>query len=117
MATTPITPTQLTETGYNLTDSSDFDTLSPGSGNGVEFTFDVNDFVVLKNATGGPAVFTLTVPNPTEYNTKGITVPDATVTVGDGKTWIYKLSSIFKQSDGDVIVECDVAGDILVLSP
>lgn len=117
MATTVITATTLTATGYNLTDSADFETMTTGAGNGVEFTFNANDFIVLKNTAGGAAVYTLTVPNPATYSDKGVTVPDATVTVADTKTWIYKLSSIFKQSDGDVIIECDVAADILVLRP
>jgi hypothetical protein len=117
MATTPITAVTLTATGYNLTDSGDFTTMSTGAGNGVEFSFNANDFLVLKNTTGGSAVYTITVPNPATYSNKGVTVPDATVTVVTGKTWMYKLSAIFKQSDGDVIIECDVAADILVLSP
>ena len=117
MATTPITATALAATGYNLADSADFATLTTGAGNGVEFKLDVTDIVVLKNDTGGAAVFTLKVPSPTDFSSKGVTIPDVTVTVAAGKTWVYKLSSIFKQADGDVIIECDVAGKVLVLSP
>ena len=62
MARTAITPIDLTKTGYNLTDSTDLTTLSIGDGNGITVAFDPNDFLVLKNDTGGSAVFTLKVP-------------------------------------------------------
>lgn len=117
MATTVITATTLTKTGYNLTDSGDYTTMTAGAGNGVEFTYDANDFVVLNNDTAGTVVYTFTVPNPTPFSDKGITVPDATVSVAASKIYIYPLSAIFKQSDGDVIVECDDTAKILVLSP
>lgn len=117
MATTAISADTLTATGYNLTDSSDFTTMTSGAGNGVEFSYNANDIIVLKNTTGSTAVYTFKVPNPSTYSDKGVTVPDATVSVANGKTWLYKLSAIFKQSDGDVIVECDQTADILVLRP
>ncbi len=117
MARTAITATDLTKTGYNLTDSTGFTTLSAGSGNGITVTFDANDVLILKNDTGGAAVFTLKVPGETKYADKGITVPDETVPVANGKTWIYQLTGIFKQSDGKVYIDCDVAGKLLVLSP
>lgn len=115
MATTLITKTNLPETGYNLTDSADFDTLSTGSGNGVHFTYEPDLIVALKNGTGGTATFTFKTPTPAALAAKGITVDDVTRTVADGKTWIYPLSAIFKQAAGTVIVECDVAGTILLL--
>lgn len=117
MATTAITAVTLTKTGYNLTDSAGFTTMSTGAGNGVEFAFDANDIIVLKNASGFAAAYTFKVPSSTNFSEKGVTVPDATVSVANGKTYIYPLSAIFKQADGDVIVECDQAADILVLSP
>lgn len=117
MARTAIQLTDLTKTGYNLTDSTDFATLGTGVGNGITVAFDPRDVLVLKNDTGGPAVFTLKVPGEDKYSDKGITVPDETVTVADGDTWIYQLTSIFKQSDGKVYIDCDVAGKVLVLSP
>jgi hypothetical protein len=107
----------LTKTGYNLTDSADFATLGVGSGNGITVTFDPDDILILKNDTGGSAVFTLKVPGETKYSDKGITVPDETVTVANGKSWVYQLTGIYKQSDGKVYIDCDVAGKVLVLSP
>jgi len=91
--------------------------MSTGAGNGVEFRLDPTDIIILKNTTGGTAVYTIKVPSPSGYSDKGVTVPDVTVSVAAGKTYLYKPSNIFKQSDGDMIVECDVAGDILVISP
>ena len=117
MARTAITATTLTATGYNLTDSTDFETMSTGAGNGVEIPFNKNHIMILKNGTGGEATFTLDVPANTNYSNKGVTIPDATEAVADGDTHLYVMSAIFKQSDGDVYVDCDVAADILVLNP
>jgi hypothetical protein len=117
MARTTIQPTDLTKTGYNLTDSADFTTLSTGDGNGITVGFDPRDVLVLRNDTGGPAVFTLKVPGEDKYSDKGITVPDEEVTVASGEDWVYQLTSVFKQGDGKVYIDCDVAGKVLVLSP
>jgi hypothetical protein len=117
MARTAITPTDLTKTGYNLTDSAGFTALSAGAGNGITVIFDPQDILILKNDTGGIAVFTLKVPGETKYSDKSATVPDVTVTVASGKTWVYQLTNIFKQTDGKVHIDCDVAGKVLVLSP
>lgn len=116
MATTEITADALTATGYNLTDSADFTTLSTGAGNGVEFEFDPTDIIILKNGSGMEATYTFKVPGPATFSDKGVTVPDATVVVADGKTWAYKATKIFQQSDGNMIVECDEAAEILILS-
>lgn len=117
MARTAINPTALTKTGYNLTDSADFETMSTGADNGVEFIFDPSDIVVLKNPTGGDAVYTFKVPGETRYTDYGASITDDTITVGAGDTWVRPISNIFKQSDGKIYVDCDVAGEILVLSP
>ena len=114
MARTTITATTLTATGYNVTDSSDYDTLSTGAGNGVSFAYSTNDTLVLKNDTGGDAIFTIKVPSPTNYSAR-VTIPDDTVTVVTAKEWLYKVTPIFKQTDGNIYIECDVAGKILVM--
>lgn len=115
MTRAAITAVKITDTGYNLTDSAGFTALSTGAGNGVSFALDGRDLIVLKNTTGGAAVFTIKVPTPAELTAKGVTVPDVTVTVAAAKSWVYKLSGIFGQADGDVYIDCDVAGSILVL--
>lgn len=116
MARTQITPVSLDDTGYNLTDSSDFDALSTGAGNGAEVAYDSATWIVLKNTTGGPADFTVKIPTPAQYTAIGITLSDMTVTVADGKTWILKPHAAMKQSDGDIYIDCDVAGSILVVN-
>lgn len=116
MSRTTITATVVPDTGYNLTDSADFATLSTGSGNGVQFTYNPANRLVLKNDTGGAAVFTIKVPTPGQYSGQGATIPDVTKSVATGKTVLYPLSAIFKQSDGRVYIECDVAGKVLVLN-
>lgn len=116
MARTAITPVAIPDAGYNLTDSAGFTALSTGAGNGVEIPLDyVRQRVrlVLKNTTGGAAVYTIKVPAPAEYSAKAATIQDVTVTVAAGKTWLYELTGIFKQSDDAVYVDCDVAGSVL----
>jgi len=117
MARALITPVALTKTGYNLSDSSDFTVMGTGAGNGVQFAFDSHDFIVLKNGTGGDAVYTFKILPETKYSDFGVTLPDDTITVATTKTWVRPLSVIFRQTDGKVYVDCDVAASILVLSP
>lgn len=116
MARATIVSVSISDNGYNLTDSSGFATLGTGAGNGVSFAYDAHDVVVLKNDSGGAAVYTIKVPTPEAFSAKGLTIPDETVTVATGKTWLYPLSSIFKQSDDNVYIDCDVAGKVLVLA-
>lgn len=119
MATATITAEQIPDAGYDLIGSSDFTTLVAGAGNGVEFTYDPSYLVVLKNTVASTADFTFKVPAPAEYSGKGATVGDVTVQLADGSTtpqhWLYELSAIFRQTGGTVIIECDVAGQVLVL--
>jgi hypothetical protein len=116
MSRVAISAVAITETGYNLTDSASFTTMGTGVGNGVEITYDPGYILVLKNATGGNAVYTFKVPQPAAFAAKGITVPDVDVTVATAKSWLYPLAGIFRQTDGKVYVDCDVAANILVLS-
>lgn len=111
------TITAITSNGYNLTDSSDFTTLSTGSGNGVEFTYDANDVLVLKNDTGGTATFTFVIATPSGVSAVGGSITSPTVEVADGKTHVMpSLPTVFKQADGKVYVDCDVAGKVLLLN-
>jgi hypothetical protein len=119
MARTTITPTTIpaiSSNGYNLTDSSDFEVLSTGSGNGVDFAYDSKDVVILKNTTGGAATFTIVLPSFTQITGVGGSVTDPTVTVAAGKTHILQVPSVCKQSDGKIYIDCDVAGSVLVLN-
>lgn len=116
MAAAALTATAVPAGGYNLTDAT-FTTMVAGSGNGVTFDYDGRDLICIKNDTGGAAVFTIKVPTPSAYS--GIvTVGDETVSVADGKTYLNPILAIFKNvSTGKIIVECDVAGKILVFRP
>ena len=109
------TRTAVTATGYNLTDSTDFDELATGSGNGAEVPYRTGDILVLRNGTGSPATFTIDIPQPSDYSGKGVVIPDIEVAVADGKDYLYPVSSIMKQTDGDIYIDCDVAGEILAL--
>jgi len=115
MARTPISRTTLSAAGLNLTDAS-FSTLSTGAGNGIEVPYREGDVLILKNDTGGAAVFTVKVRQPQAFTNLGITVPDETLTVANGKTYIVPLSPVFKQTDGDIYVDCGVAGKVICLA-
>lgn len=120
MATTPITKVTIphTNAGYNLTDSASFTTMSTGSGNGVTFTYNSTDIVVMKNTTGGAAVYTLKIPTITALSAFGATVTNPTNSVTAAKTEIMRLDPIFADpTTGLVTIECDVAGSILVITP
>lgn len=102
--------------GYNVTDSEDFETLSTGAGNGVSFP-QSNDYrIILKNDSGGAATFTIKIPTPANLTELSLTVPDFTVAVANGKTYELKALSQFRQSDGNVYIDCSAAGKVLVLS-
>jgi len=119
MARTAITATSVPSTssnGYNLTDSADFSVLATGSNNGVEFDYAVEDVVILKNTTGGAAVYTLVAKAITGLTNAGGSVTDPTVTVAAGKTHVIKPAAIFNQANGKFYIDCDVAGSALVLN-
>lgn len=107
--------TLLPDTGYNLTDAADFTAMATGAGNGVEIVYDPATRVVLKNTTGGAAVFTVKIPTPSPYSAIGITLSDVTVSVTAGKTWLLRPHAVMKQADGKIYIDCDVAASILVL--
>lgn len=99
--------------GLNLTDAT-FTTLSTGSGNGVEFTYDAKDLIFLKNDTAGSAEYTMVLITPSSISSVGGSVTSPAVTVAAGKTHIVRPSDIFKQTDGNMYIDCDVAGKIMV---
>lgn len=114
MARTTITKKSVTVSGYNLTDVTPT-TMSTGAGNGVSFTYEGGLTAVLVNDSGGAAAYTVLIPETAQYSALGVTFTDDVVTVADGKTWLYPIPAIAKQSDGNVYIDCDVAGKIFVL--
>ena len=75
--------------------------------------FGGRELIILKNDTAGAAVFTIKVPTPNDLS--GIvTVPDDTITIAAGKTYLLRPQSAYKQSDGRIYIDCDVAGKVLV---
>lgn len=116
-AVSATTITAITSNGYNLTDSTDFTTLATGSGNGVEFTYDANDILILKNDTAGSAIFTFVVATPSGVSSVGGSITSPTITVAAGKTHVMPaLPIVFKQSDDKVYIDCDAAGEVLLLN-
>lgn len=114
MTRVAVAAVSLPATSYNLTDSADFETLATGSNNGVTITYSDINVLLLKNTTGGAAVFTIKVVVPAGYDR--VTVSDETVSVAAGDTHLYPLAPIFRQSDGKIYIDCDVAGEVLALT-
>lgn len=107
-----------TNAGYAFTDSADFATLSTGSGNGVDFAYEDDLLVALKNDTGGSATFTLKIPANAQISTNGGSITSPTRVVADGKTFLMRLDKVFRDgATGLVTIECNVAGKVLVLDP
>jgi hypothetical protein len=115
MARAQLTPVALGDTGYNLTDSAGFAVMSTGAGNGKEIVYDPATLVILKNTTGGAAVYTVKIPAPAAYTNVGSTVSDTTITVATNKTWLLAMKAVYRQADGDIYIDCDVAGSILAV--
>lgn len=116
MARTALAAVSIPATGYNLTDSSDFAAMTAGANNGKQIPYDGASRIILKNTTGGPAVYTVKVPTPAQYSAIGITFSDMVVTVAAGKTWELKPHAAMRQADGNIYIDCDVAGSILVVT-
>lgn len=113
---TKVTIPSPTSNGYNLTDSADYTVLSTGSGNGVSFAYDTNTTILLKNPTGGAAVFTIVLRPPTTVTAVGGSVVDPTVTVAAAKEHLLKPASVFNQAGDLMFIDCDVAASVLVLA-
>ena len=115
MARAAIAATPIPATGLNITDAT-YATMGTGAGNGVSVSYDGNTRIVLKNDTGGAATFTVKVPTPASYTDIGVTFPDMTVAVANGKTHEFKPAAVWRQSDGSIYIDCNVAGKVLVTS-
>ena len=90
-------------------------TLTPGTDNGQYFSFADAEFFIMENSTGGAATFTIPLTEPDDYAERGITFDDKTFTVATGKHVVYPVDSRFKDSDGNINIDCDVAGKIAVV--
>ena len=115
MARVPITAVSIPDTGYDLTDSEDFETMVAGASNGVTFAQNAANRIILRNPTGGALTYTFKIPTPASYSAVGVTIPDATVTLAAGDDWVLEPQSVFRQSDGNIYCDCSGAGEILVL--
>lgn len=115
MARSTLAAVSIPTIGYNLTDSAGFAALTPGANNGKIIDYDPAAVIVLKNTTGGAAVYTIKMVTPSPYSALGLTLSDMTVTVAAAKTWELKPHAAMQQADGDIYIDCDVAGSILVL--
>lgn len=110
------TSVPMTNAGLNLTDAT-FTTLVAGGSNGVTFLWNPTDVLVLKNDTGGAAVFSFTPSVPASLTEQSITLAAKTLSVANGKTYAVRVAEIFKStSTGYVTVTCDVAGKSLLLA-
>lgn len=116
MARTALTPIGIPNAGYNLTDSADFAVMATGANNGKIIPAASATRIILKNTTGGAAVYTIKIPTPSQYTAIGLTLSDMAVTVAAGKTWELKSHAAMIQADGNIYIDCDVAASILVMT-
>lgn len=101
-------------TGLNLTDAAT-QTMVLGADNGIETPYVPGADILLRNDTGGAAVYTVEVPTPTEQANIGLTTPDKTVSVATAKDVLLPMAAAYKQSDGNIYIDCDVAAKIAVI--
>lgn len=105
-----------TGNGIDLTGAT-FTDLLAGAGNGISYTWGRDDILLLKNSTSDAATFTLKLrPVPT-LATYHATIVDPTVVVAAGKVRTVRLDSQFADDSGNVVLECSLAGKVLVLTP
>ena len=106
MATVAITPA-----AHPADPEASSDNLSvltgTGAGNGFVIPYKDCYQIIFHNDSGSLATVTIKAAQPTEYSSHGITIPDDTFTIANGasKTWVPK--SIFKDSNGDLVIEAD----------
>jgi hypothetical protein len=62
-------------------------------------------------------VFTLKIPASASISSYGGSITSPTLNVANGKTYLARLDSIFRDSSGYKTIECDVAGKVLVMDP
>lgn len=115
MARSALAPVSIPATGYNLTDSAGFVALTPGADNGKIIDYNAAARIILKNTTGGAAVYTIKMVTPSPYSALGLSISDMAITVAAGKTWEVKPHAAMQQEGGQIYIDCDVAGSILVL--
>lgn len=115
MARSTVTRQAIPVAGLNITDMT-YDTLGVGANNGVVFAYNLGDLILLRNTTGASVNYTLKVPAPASLSAVGATVGDVTVAVAAAKTVTYKANAAFRQSDGNIYIDCSAAGTIAVLA-
>lgn len=115
MARVAVARTAVPVAGIVLEDAV-FTTMVSGANNGVEIPYRAGDLLVLKNDTVGAAVYTIKSAQPSAYSVHSIVVPDKVAGVAAAKTRIIALDTIWKQADGDIYVDCDIAGKILMMA-
>ena len=115
MARAAISTTSIPDTGYNFTDGTGT-TLSTGAGNGGEIDYDANTRIYLTNPTGGSSTGAIKIPTPTSHSALSVTIPDMSITIAAGKTYVLKPAAVSRQADGKVYIDCSVAGKLLVLN-
>ena len=113
-ALTKTTPTAWASNGTNITDAT-YVTMSTGATNGVTFSHDNTDLIILRNDTGGNAVYSIIVEPVASVTAVGGSLTDASLTVATGKIHVLKPIAGMRQTDGDIYIDCDVAAKILVL--
>lgn len=87
-----------------------------GAGNGFELTYKDLHLVYIQNSSGGSAGVTFKTVAPANVADRGIAVTDESATIADGEIFSWFPNSLFKDSDGKVIIESDTTIKIKALS-
>lgn len=115
MTRVPITTVAIPNISENITDAT-YTTMATGADNGVSFSYNSRDVIILRNDTGGPATFTLIVNVSAELTAIGVTPANQTIVLATGKIALLKPgTAIIGPAPAQTIaIDCDVAAKILV---
>ena len=116
MAAVVVNSVAMSADGSSTLAGISYTTLVSGAGAGVFFTYDTTKFILLKNDSGGAAVFTVLLKDYEDLDDIGATPDDMTIAVADGSTHMLPMSAPFRNSSGQVTIECDVAGEVAVIA-
>jgi len=102
--------------GYDETNSADYQTLGSGPDNGVEFAFNSQHRITLKATTG--AAFTVKSGQPAGITQVPLSLGDLTINVGAGERFFFfPTSKLIDLSTGRVRIDSDQAdSEILIVN-
>ena len=89
--------------------------LTPGTDNGRFFSFNDAEALLIYNDTGGAASFTLPLTEGSDLSALNITYNDKAISLDNNDHKLCVVSSKYKDGDGYINIDCDVAGKFAVI--